>query len=304
MTHAPLSVGEDPLSQPLRADQQRRLFEGKSVAVLLLGEAFRSGAGGRNDTSCTETSINAQKEASISYVDNVLKPLEALGALVEVVLTFSACNTSERTRRLRSILVGWMRPYVKRAWTVRSWSMDDGWRKAYRMLSARVRQRGVEFDYILHGRHDIYIERPITTWPSNFSQMLFEQECRLGCGGGCKCGTIQRKFLECENGVCVKDHLMWTPRKHYALLNELMQLSFSNAGSGYAHRFRMLMLGTGRIHEDETGYLFPPECSREGSFGNAFQTRLMCDQYAAYRPARPRVGLPVALPEALLEREL
>ena len=119
-------------------------------------------------------------------------------------------------------------------------------------------------------------------------------ECRKSCGGNCHCGTVQKHFLECDGGLCTKDHLMWTPRKYYDAIDDLMQRSFGT--HAYAHHFIQFLLRAGRVHTSDVGYMFPPECSREGSYGNAFQTDLMCNQNNAYRPMRSGGGSIVSLP--------
>jgi hypothetical protein len=292
-TH-PLSIAEDPQSQPLPLSTLRTLFANKSVALLLVGDAFRKGGGGKNDTPCHVRSYESQREASLSYVTNVIRPLVALGATVEVVYTFPRCDSFSDTRTMRSAMHDWFAPYVTRSWTTRTDDMDDGWRKGYRVLRSRVEVRNESFDYVLQGRHDVLVERPITTWPADFSKVLFEMECRKTCGGGCHCGTLQKRFLECDSGLCTKDHLMWTPRKHHAAVDELMQRSFGTRA--YAHHFVQFLLTAGRVDATEVSYLFPSECSREGNYGNAFQTDLMCNQNSAYRPTRKGDGQPVSLP--------
>ena len=296
MARRALRVEEDPNSQALVSSELSAILHNQSVAILLLGDAFRSLAD--NYTPCDVRSVEAQREATESHLNNIVRPLARLGARVEVVLTFPRCRTAELTQRLRDRLVGWLSPWVSRVWTIRSRSMDDGWRKAYRVLQTRTRlsRDGEPFDFVLQARHDVLIERPIDTWPADFRRMLFEQECVLSCKG-CVCGTTQPRFLPaCLRGRCVKDHLMWTPRKHMPLVYDLMQRSFSAVGGAYAHQFNLHMLRTGRIQGDEIGYMFPPECSRPGSFGSAFQTLLMCNQYAAYRPSRGQSHGRVALP--------
>lgn len=294
LTTHPLSIAEDAQSQPLPMETLRRLFANKSVALLLIGDAFRLGVGGQNDTPCHIGSYESQREASMSYMTNVVRPLLALGATVEVVYTFPKCTLFSDTRVLRSAMREWFSPYVTRSWTTRSDDMDDGWRKGHRVLLSRMEARNASFDYVLQSRHDLFIERPITTWPADFTKVLFEMECRKTCGGSCRCGTLQKRFLECDDALCTKDHMMWTPRRHYGAIDDLMQRSFGT--HSYAHHFIQFLLRAGRVHTSDVSYMFPPECSREGSFGNAFQTDLMCNQDNAYRPTRRGNGRTISIP--------
>ena len=66
-------------------------LSGTRVAVLLIGDAFRSRHGG--ESRCNVNSTTAQREASLSYVERVIEPLEALGANVDVIFTFPRCES-------------------------------------------------------------------------------------------------------------------------------------------------------------------------------------------------------------------
>ena len=63
----------------------------KTVLLLLLGDAFRSG---NNDagTPCNHSSLPGQREASMSFVRNVIAPFEAHGARVRVLLVQNECR--------------------------------------------------------------------------------------------------------------------------------------------------------------------------------------------------------------------
>eukprot|EP00966_Prymnesium_polylepis_P126927 2935534-Prymnesium_polylepis.1 len=92
---------------------------GRSVALLLTGEAFRSARGGRGDAPCNTSSVDAQREATESYVRQIVLPLELAGASVEVLFVFPRCSSERRTNRLAQMLVGWLgRERVHQWWPV------------------------------------------------------------------------------------------------------------------------------------------------------------------------------------------
>ena len=136
-------------------------FANRTVALLLLGEAFRSGSGGERDTPCQVSSINAQHEATQSYLHNVIRPLERLGARAEVLFTFPWCGNASTTRQLRGVLEAWLAPHVVHTHTERSPHFDGAWAMAYRMLLRHMDRRAAPYDYVLHARHDLYIDVPI-----------------------------------------------------------------------------------------------------------------------------------------------
>ena len=182
------------------------------VAILLVGDAFRSikdhGATGR---VCDSSSIDAQREASVSYVDRVAHPLEALGATVDVIMTFPMCATrnesgprhdqaaggiceggavcKELSRRMRD----WFSPRRVVSHAIRSKTLADGWLQAHRFLKRHMSASNVTYDYVLQSRHDLRINRDITGWRANLSKLVFEESCvdctygPEGRGGSCQC---------------------------------------------------------------------------------------------------------------------
>ena len=82
-------------STSLRKDSQTASrvmdhFRGKTVGLLLWGDAFRPAKahweGG--DVNCVLDSFEAQREATLSQRDKILRPLRRSGARVQVLFTF------------------------------------------------------------------------------------------------------------------------------------------------------------------------------------------------------------------------
>jgi len=283
---------------PLDPQALPHIFFNRSVAILLLGEAFRSGKGGSRDLPCNRASVNAQHEATISYVRNVAEPLELLGASVQVLFTFPLCSMPDLTSELRALLETWLAPRVAGFVTIRSPHFDASWANAYKLLSDHMRRRGEEYDFVLHARHDQQIEHRITEWPANFSNLLFEQECRH-CSEppGCICGSLSESgsVPRCTGlitGVCTADHLMWIPRRFLGRVSKAAQAQVSTIGKGHQHRFVHTVLGSrGGKHDGwpaqlyktgdqrEISFMFPPTCTAAMHLG------LTCP-YTTLRPRR------------------
>ena len=69
-------------------------FDGARVAVLLTGQTFRAVKrfGGDVAGFCVNASFGAQEAASRSVLSQVIEPLEASGAKVDVLFTFPRCE--------------------------------------------------------------------------------------------------------------------------------------------------------------------------------------------------------------------
>ena len=92
---------------------------GRRVALLLTGEPFRSGANvGRGkgslrvpDRPCNLSSLDAQRAASISQRRQLIEPLEARGAAVEVIFTVPPCTQGGPFGELlRALLAEYLHP--------------------------------------------------------------------------------------------------------------------------------------------------------------------------------------------------
>ena len=79
------------------------------MAVLLTGQAFRTPKAKSTDQSgtCVSASYEAQRAASQSVLTQVILPLEARGALVEVLYTFPPCGRSAVGATMLAALDAW-----------------------------------------------------------------------------------------------------------------------------------------------------------------------------------------------------
>ena len=212
------------------------VFNGKHVAVLLVGQPFR----GPNHTTCNldASSIMDQEEVATSLKPLVCKPLEDLRAHVRILLTYSRCASTRATKLVSKLLSHWYSPRLLKSRMVDSANMAHGWKLAWGMLLRSARR---QFDYILQTRHDVQIMSPIVEWPSDFSRFLFEQQCwkccdalvsrGFSCDSGCCCGRTHT-FVQhhvnrsnrnvfvgtaiCPPRMCVADRLLWVPGDYTA----------------------------------------------------------------------------------------
>ncbi len=147
-------------------------FTGKAVALLLLGHTFRSvgdkpEGGLRKFCDGSTVSVAGQKEACSAYKKQVLEPLKAAGAEIEVLFTFPHCG-SLHTELIR-LFSKWLSPHVAAHKVADSRHMRHGWMIGYSLLGERMRARAVArlrpFDYILQARSDVMLDASILTWP-------------------------------------------------------------------------------------------------------------------------------------------
>lgn len=264
---------------------QRSLqFAAKRVALLLLGEAFRSGVGSvRLDSPCNASSLAEQREATLSYVQRIAEPIEQRGGKVDILFTFPKCAEQATLVQLRSQMTSWLQPRVRAHATIRSASMTDGWQKGYDLLRLYMAASGARYDYVLQARHDVYIEKALVEWPSNFSRLLFELPGR-DCKGGCQMGgvrDIEKQWPQCRNRPCHADHMMWVPQR---FLPQVFR--HVDVGTDWGHDFmNHIQAAAGREASDErvphseVGFMFPGECSE-------FDIDLVCNEWKTYRPRR------------------
>ena len=157
-------------------------FARTRIALLLVGEAFRSGVSGQGrggrgvNRPCNMSSSVSQQAASESYVAHVIKPLHALGAQVDVLFTVSRCEqgggTEDQVLRLLSKWVGERRVVATKVVAVNG--VGDGWYHGYRLLEEHMQASGVMYDFVFQSRHDIVLEWPLLKFPANFSKLLFQ----------------------------------------------------------------------------------------------------------------------------------
>ena len=273
------------------SDALASIVRASRVALLLTGEAFRSAAPCVRPPCerlpCNASSTAEQHDAAASYVRNVIRPLVQRNATVDVVLTFPHCSDGGHllTKYLR-----WFAPHVVAHHTIASAHMGDGIRQAHELLLAHYRRVGSGLpDYVLQGRHDIYIEAPLPLWPANFSKLSFERLC-ADCDGGCGCNgrdyrvQMQRTRADCR--ACHGDKLLWMPRHSIRTVTAAI-----GEEGDYGHDLIYRVLGTATGSDKQTraqrwapaaasdafGYLFPEECGE-------FPIQLICNEFGAYRP--------------------
>lgn len=274
-------------------DVHTNVFHGKRVAVLLVGQPFR----GPNRTTCNldSMSIMDQEEVATSLTRLVCKPLEDMGARVRILLTYSRCTTMRDTKLVSKLLSRWYFPRLLTTRMVDTENMAHGWKLAWGMLLRCVRG---PFDYILQTRHDVQIMIPIVDWPSDFSRILFEQQCwkccdafvsqGFSCDGGCCCGRAhpfiqhhvnpnnRNVFVDsamCLPRMCVADRLLWIPGDYTSFV---MNVHRHMQDSSYAvHNFhRPILHAAQQMHwnRDRFGFLFPSE-SVDGEYVDLHRRR-------------------------------
>ena len=235
---------------------------------------------------------------------------------MRIVMTFPACDhialEDERNRTRMELvgkLAGWLeeqapssetltRPFYKSAGShftrrisavrvVGSKHHHQGTNAAMSLLSHYMAE-GRKLDYVLFARHDIALNAPISTWPTNFSNTLLEKEALMCCrpvnktpGHVCGCGArldyIPPPGKTCEDR-CSTDHLFWFPRRHLKQLES----HFQTRGSNFGGHSMYGVIRKANVRPEEIEYMFPPDCDRRTGF---FMT-VACDEASAYRPRR------------------
>ena len=322
------------------------------VALLLVGGAFRSkevnGNEGR-DHLCNASSLSAQREATMSYVERVVVPLEEMGAAVDVVMTFPKCATADSAhpnspnypvldtdrnlvvintfsdpkqtqqqiatarscpeRQICSLLSKklskWFWPRSVVIQPTRSVALHDGWLQAHQLLKRRMAVTGVSYDFVLQSRHDLRINRNITTWGANMTKLLFEQSC-YDCthtsgakGGNCICEStygVAEEIVRTRKGCmrCAADSMLWIPKRFIPTVTGQLEhdapTDFAKMGS-YGHNFINALTGISLERQQRRSTHVPPSdigflvCA---SAAAAAADQEVCIQtYGDYRPKRP-----------------
>eukprot|EP00470_Lotharella_oceanica_P007583 CAMPEP_0170199622 /NCGR_PEP_ID=MMETSP0040_2-20121228/69439_1 /TAXON_ID=641309 /ORGANISM="Lotharella oceanica, Strain CCMP622" /LENGTH=386 /DNA_ID=CAMNT_0010449761 /DNA_START=446 /DNA_END=1606 /DNA_ORIENTATION=- len=147
----------------------------------------------------------------------------------------------------------------------------DAWRLSYSFVDEYIfsKLNGQPFDYLLQARHDVYIEKPIDTWPANFSKFLFELESQ-DCDGGCAPMSLGNPIKKPHCALCNSDHLFWIPSRFY-----------NSYSTHVRHRkccHEMIQFMKEDIPESDIGFMFP-RCDQ-------LRINLTCNEVLAYRPRR------------------
>jgi hypothetical protein len=193
------------------------MFNTTSIALLLVGEMFRN----RGHVPCVPSneSIRDQLEICMAYITNIVMPLEKEGATVKVFLTMSKCN-----RHLDSRLKRCYQRNLVRSVKIVSMNIANGWIQSWRHFHTSPDFK--RYDYVLQTRNDVFVDFPITKWPSNFSQFLFEQQCYL-IHEGCECPMHNRTVIfrpskQSISTLCVRDKMLWIPKKYAKYMLSLL----------------------------------------------------------------------------------
>ena len=241
-----------------------------TIAVLLLGETFRGVTSGN---PCTEASIRDQKEATLSYLKNIVRPLQRNNNTVHLFYTQSNC-----TKYFTDHMARWLNDTAKAHVTFDSRFTNaptfyryeqQNWRMGWRLLS----KHAAHVDYVFQGRNDIMVPDPITSWPSDFSKLLFEQEgryCRSACNVGGHLRTIKKSCPE-YSAVCSATRFAWFPKK------DLRRIFFISSQQEFTHGYQEWGdLFLRNFASMSYSFLFP-DCEK-------FKSALACDPWSLYRP--------------------
>eukprot|EP00747_Dinoflagellata_sp_TGD_P185537 gnl/TRDRNA2_/TRDRNA2_42111_c0_seq1.p1 gnl/TRDRNA2_/TRDRNA2_42111_c0~~gnl/TRDRNA2_/TRDRNA2_42111_c0_seq1.p1 ORF type:complete len:333 (+),score=12.84 gnl/TRDRNA2_/TRDRNA2_42111_c0_seq1:74-1072(+) len=175
------------------------------IAIVLRGQAFRSGR--RESPGCIDTpdSIARQHNQTQSLLDNIILPLER--SKNDVDLYIAESSQCPLTSKIVALLEG----RVKRHTTTHSDNQAHGMRLALDFF--KLQRKDVKYDLIMVTRLDIQWKEPIDKWPSaNFGTFNLFSHCPSGiiakmvhCGGQ-SCTDPHR---------CVNDILHIMPAKHF-----------------------------------------------------------------------------------------
>ena len=145
------------------------VFASKSVALLLIGQTFRSAVLQHRTRYCDDSSASllGQADAVAGFRSQVIEPLLAAGAEVEVLFTFPRCG-SEKPALLGNFSQ-WLAPHAVAHKVVDSQDLTHGWRLGHLLLTERLRWRKSArlrpYDYVLQARSDLKLDASILTWP-------------------------------------------------------------------------------------------------------------------------------------------
>ena len=100
----------------------------------------------------------------------------------DVLFTLPTACATTAASPLIAQLRSWLAPYVVAERVVKSRGIGQSWQRAYSLLHDHMRAHGRMYDFVFHVRHDLFIERNITTWPgADFTRIVFQPRCVI-CG--------------------------------------------------------------------------------------------------------------------------
>lgn len=275
------------------------MLSGKSIALLLWGDAFRSK--NHSTTKCHINSIDSQFSASASQILNIVEPLEEYGSKVHIIFTFPFCTDENMTSILLKRITSWIGSRTIASRKVHTRNLFEAVRAAWQLLVFHMSKFKIHYDYVLQLRHDIFQEYPIHKWPSttiitphaghtlrdsNFGNMtmhstfgkkvdydkvLFEAPCPQ-CENSCNCGHNEALHPTCK--ICTNDHMIWVPG---AFIYDVAAASNTPKLSGHLFYRKV----SKRVPDEQIGFIYPPQCTHQ------FCNDIIQNQYRSYRPRRP-----------------
>ena len=212
------------------------------VALLFAGGAFRAVGSNRGQagvqTACSvKSSMHEQRQASMSYKDRFMRPLEGLGAEVDVIIALTNCYHREGDgEHALALLRAWFSPHVCGAALWNSTGVGISWLQAYKMLD-KV-QRAVpsrKYDYVFRSRPDLYLIHDVTRWRGDFHRLLFQRKCVMcdeldstqRCTGHSPERDVEVNRMlatapECQ--VFVDDKMLWSPQRWVPTILQRLRL--------------------------------------------------------------------------------
>ena len=190
------------------ANDGHDMFSRTRVAVLLMGQAFRTPKSRSTDKSstCAVASYEAQRMASQSVLTQVILPLEARGSLVEVLYTFPPCGLSAKGATMLNSLETWYSPRVVARRIVRSRHAGHSWQLAYMLLrdhmALQPHGRVSGYDFVFSVRHDILLLQNLNSWVGDLSLQNLVGQVTVDCEYGDR-STCRAK---------ANDKMLWVPR--------------------------------------------------------------------------------------------
>lgn len=238
--------------QVCRGPFSDRRAESRRLALVLRGESFRMGGGlGDRRLSGSHAAYEAQKEASQSHIDFIIRPFEDCGFTVDVFLS------SYRVSNVTDALVGWYGSRVVKSNFQKMGDGDQGtiYKSALEMVAENHSRnnRSIVYDAMIVTRFDLRFKAiPMPASGSTLNKTMFLFHEWEFCGG--------RKDLTDQNAV---DTFLYVPWKHF---NCALEVGFQEHGT--LNAFKGLFGRSDLKVGDHLGYMFPNEYHDTNSKGD------------------------------------
>lgn len=253
-------------------------FGGARVAVLLTGQAFRAVKrfGGDVAGFCVNASFGAQEAASRSVLSQVIAPLEASGAKVDVLFTFPRCEDAVSGSALLRALRAWFGARVAAHRVVESRNVGHSWQLAYMLLGDHMRRQRASYDFVLSLRHDLELLQKLTAWPANLARMLFFDRggVRLDCSAPAADGCRRAQASPCCRPK-VHDRMLWVPQRHLRLALRMLAHDDQPADADFNPHYLV------------ERFLRIPAAVRDSEYHEHVLTNGSCTSDGLYRPVPP-----------------